>query len=473
MAHVLGDATVNELAGDLTGTVVRPGDADYEAARRVWNHAIDKRPALVVRAKSTEDVVRTVRFASSEGLPVAVRGGAHSVAGFSTCDDGVVVDLAEMASVQVDVEGRRAVAGGGTTWKAFDAATQLHGLGTTGGLVSSTGIGGFTLGGGIGHLVRKFGLTCDNVLSVELVTADGSVVRASATEHPDLFWAVRGGGGNFGVATAFELALHPVGPTVLGGVVFYPGEQASDVMSRWRDLLPDLPDELSSLVNLTTAPPAPFIPEPWHYRKVAAVVACWAGDPEEGEPVVKPLRALGTPITDLLGPIPYVDLQQLVDPLWEAGAANYFTSAFLDALPDEAIASYAEHHRRSADLPIQEELHIHHLGGAMGRVAPDSTAFTDRTSPFVINCIARTPDVGQLPEQIEWARAARDDMARYGNGRSYVNFSGEASAETTRRSYPPELFARLQDIKDRYDPNNVFRFNQNVPPSGGDGRGSR
>jgi FAD/FMN-containing dehydrogenase len=465
MAHVLGEATVRELESSLSGKVVRPGDAEYETARRVWNHAIDKRPALVVQVSSTEDVVRTVRFACSEGLPVAVRGGAHSIAGFSTCDDGIVIDLGDLNSVEVDVEGRRAVAGGGTKWRDFDAATQAHGLATTGGLISSTGVGGFALGGGIGHLVRKYGLTCDNLLAAEVVTADGSVVRASASENTELFWALRGGGGNFGVATSFELALHPVGPTVLGGVVFYPGEQATEIVTGWRDLLINVPDELSTIVNLTTAPPAPFIPEEWHFKKVAAVIACWAGDPDEGESVVKPLRALGTPIVDLLGPIPYVQLQQLIDALWEPGAANYFTSAFLDTLPDEAIATYAEYHQRSAELPIQEELHIHHLGGAMGAVSPDATAFTDRQSPFIINCIARTPEVDQLPAQIEWARAARDAMSAYGNGRTYVNFTGLGAGDKARLSYPPQIYARLQAVKDRYDPTNVFRFNQNIPPT--------
>ncbi|HKC27444.1 MAG TPA: FAD-binding oxidoreductase [Jatrophihabitans sp.] len=467
MAHVLGDATINELEAALSGSVIRPGDSEYDTARRIWNHVHDKHPALVVRPASRDDVVRTVQFARSEGLPVAVRGGSHSIAGFSTCDDGIVIDLANMNSVEVDPERKRAVAGGGTKWKEFDAATQAYGLATTGGLISSTGLGGFALGGGIGHLIRKYGLTCDNVLGAEVVTADGSVVHASAEENPDLYWALRGGGGNFGVATSFEMALHPVGPMVLGGVVFYPGDQAVEVMTGWRNLLIDVPDELSTIVNLTTAPPAPFIPEEWHFKKVVAVIACWAGDPEQGESVVKPLRTLGTAFADLLGPIPYVDLQQLIDALWEPGAANYFTSAFLDTLPDQAISTYADFHQRSADLPIQEELHIHHLGGAMGAVPPDATAFTDRGSPFVVNCIARTPDPAQLPERTKWARAARDAMAAYGNGRTYVNFTGEGGK--AQQAYPPEMFARLQSVKDRYDPTNMFRFNQNIPPSGARG----
>ena len=421
---------------------------------------------MIVRPAHTADVVRTVRFAASEGLPVAVRGGAHSVAGHSTCDDGVVVDLAAMATVEVDAAGRRAVAGGGTTWGAFDAATQAHGLATTGGLVSTTGLGGFTLGGGIGHLVRAHGLACDNLLAAEVVTADGTVVRASADDDAELYWGLRGGGGNFGVVTSLEMALHPVGPMVLGGVVFFAGEDAAQVVTAWRALVADVPDELSSLVALTTAPPAPFLPEEWHFRKVAAVIVCWAGDPTEGAEVVRPLRTLGTTVVaDLIGPWPYVELQQLLDGLWAPGSANYFTSAFIDRLPDDAVDTFADFHRRSADLPVQTELHVHHLGGAIARIPGDATAFTDRTSPYMINCIARTAAPDALAPHRDWARAARDAMARYGDGRMYVNFTGDAADATVKAAYPPETYRRLQQLKDRYDPANLFPFNHNIPPT--------
>jgi FAD/FMN-containing dehydrogenase len=465
MAGVLGTATIRELDTDLSGSVVGPEDPDYETARRIWNAAIDKRPALIVRATSTEDVARAVAFARSEGRSIAVRGGAHSVAGFSTCDDGIVIDLAELNEVQVDVVSRRAFAGGGTRWKDFDTATQQHGLATTGGLVSTTGVGGFTLGGGFGHLVCKYGLACDNLRSAELVTADGSVVQASESQNSELFWGLRGGGGNFGIVTKFEFDLHPIGPVVLGGPIFYPGEQAVQVVSGWHDQIQTMPDELSTLVNLCTAPPAPFIPEDWHNKKIVVLVACWAGDPAEGEDAVRPLRTCGTPITDLLRPMPYVDLQQLVDPLWEAGAANYFTSAFLERLPDEAIETLTEYHRGSAHLPVQAELHIHQLGGAVARVPAGSTAFTDRSSPLLLNCAARTADPPDIPEHIAWARAARDAMATYGKGGVYVNFMGEGEEVNRRASYPPDIYRRLQSVKDQYDPSNVFRFNMNIPPS--------
>jgi FAD/FMN-containing dehydrogenase len=466
MTHVLGDATLVELERGITGAVIRPGDDEYEEARRVWNASIDRRPALIVRAMSVDDVVKAVRFGASEGLPIAVRGGSHSVAGFSTCDDGLVIDLGAMTDVTVDPGARRARAGGGTTWATFDAATQTHGLATTGGLVSSTGLGGFSLGGGIGHLVRAYGLTCDNLVSAELVTADGTLIRASADSEPELFWALRGGGGNFGVVTSLELAVHPVGPEVLGGIVFYAGDDAVDVVAGWREAVADAPDELSTLVNLTTAPPAPFLPEEWHFKKVAAIAACWVGDRAEGEAVVAPLRGLGRVVTDLLGPIPYTGLQQLLDPLWERGAANYFTSAFIDRLPDEAVETYADFHRRSPDLPVQAELHIHHLGGAMARVPEDATAFAHRTSPYILNCIARTPEIPDLPRQAAWAIGAREAMAPYGDDGMYVNFTGEGNADIVRRSYPAETYRRLQAVKDRFDPGNVFRFNQNIRPTG-------
>ena len=255
MVHVLGEATITELAGAIAGAVIRPGDDEYEEARHVWNYAIHRHPSLIVRAANTDDVVRGVRFATSEGLPIAVRGGSHSIAGFSTCDDGVVIDLSLMNDVSVDAGARCASAGGGTTWATFDAATQAHGLATTGGLVSSTGLGGFALGGGMGHLVRAYGLTCDNLVGAEIVTADGSIVHASEADEPELLWALRGGGGNFGVVTSLELALHPLGPEVLGGVVFYAGDEAVDVATKWRDAVANAPDELTSLLNLTTAPP--------------------------------------------------------------------------------------------------------------------------------------------------------------------------------------------------------------------------
>ncbi len=459
----LGDATIAELRGSLAGTVVTPDDQGYDEARRVWNASIDRHPALVILPEGAADVVAAVSFARSEGLPIAVRGGSHSIAGFSTCDDGIIVCLSRMRAVHVNPTTQRALVQGGVTWAQFDREAQLYGLATTGGLVSSTGVGGFTLGGGIGHLVRKYGLALDNLVSAEVVTADGQVVRAGEDANADLLWALRGGGGNFGVVTTFEFALHPVGPTVVGGVVFYPGDQATRVLAGWRDAVAGAPDELSSLVNLTSAPPLPVLPESVHGTKVAAVVACWAGSHESGEDSMKPLRTLGDPIADLLGPMPYVALQQLVDPLWRRGAANYFTSAFLDDLPDVAVKVVADAHQAAAAPPVACELHVHQLGGAVGRVAPEATAFAERTAPYVINCITRTPTAAELPPNVEWARSTRDAMAVFGGGGTYVNFTGEGGL--ARQAYPPATYQRLAAVKRDYDPENLFRFNHNIEPA--------
>ena len=298
---VVGEATVGELQAAVRGTVIRPGDDSYDEARAVWNAAHDKRPALIIRCSGTADVIKGVEFARSQGLPLAVRGGAHSVAGFSTVDDGVVLDLSAMRAVTVDPGRRRAVAQGGATWADFDHETQAFGLAVTGGLVSTTGLGGFTLGGGIGWLLRRHGLTCDSLVGADVVLADGRLVHASEEENSDLFWGLRGGGGNFGVATALEYALHPVGPTVLGGLVFFPGAAARDVLIRWRELTASMPDELTSAVVLATAPPVPFLPESVHGTPVVAIGAMYCGPLGSGEDVVRPLRTLADPIADLFG----------------------------------------------------------------------------------------------------------------------------------------------------------------------------
>jgi FAD/FMN-containing dehydrogenase len=459
---VVGEATVGELQTEIRGQVIRPGDTDYDEARAVWNGAHDKHPALVVRCAGTADVIKVVEFARSEGLPLAVRGGAHSIAGFSTVDGGVVLDLSPMKAVTVDLQRRRAVAQGGATWADFDHETQAFGLAVTGGLVSTTGLGGFTLGGGIGWLLRKHGLTCDNLVSAGVVTADGHLVHASAGQNSDLFWALRGGGGNFGVVTSMELALHPVGPTVVGGLLFFPGEAAEQVLTGWRELTASMPDELTSLVDLTTAPPVPFLPESVHGTPIVAVGAMYCGPQDRGEDVVAPLRTLAEPVADLLGPVPYAAMQQMLDPLWQAGAHNYFTSAMIDDLPDSAIDELTD--RWSAKPTPQSEIHIHHAGGAMARVQQAETAFAQRTSPYLLNVIARSVDGVGFDGDTTWARNTRTALAAYGSDAMYVNFTGDAGADKVRASYPPETYAKLVAVKRRYDPTNMFRLNQNIAP---------
>ena len=459
----IGEATLGELESTLRGQLVRPADPDYDQARAVWNAAHDRRPALVIRCAGAADVMRAVEFARSEGLEVAVRGGAHSVAGFSTSDGGVVIDTSPMQGIRVDPAGRRAVAQPGLTWSAFDHETQAFGLAVTGGLVSSTGIAGFTLGGGIGWLLRKYGLTCDNLLSADLVTADGQLVTASEQEHPDLFWALRGGGGNFGVVTSLEYRLHPVGPLVFAGPVFYSAADAAGVLRGWREISATEPDELSSVANVVVAPPVPFLPEAVHGQAVLGILGVYAGPVEDGERAAQPLRTLAEPVADLMGPMPYTTMQSLIDPLWAAGAHNYFTGVMLSQLTDDTIDTLLDRHA-AGRAPVHE-LHLHHGGGAMSRVPADATAFAHRDTAYVLNIIARSPDREGFEEHAGWARATHQAMDPWSTG-GYVNFTSEPGQDKVRSAYPPDTYARLAAVKDRYDPTNLFRLNQNILPSG-------
>ncbi|GGW70460.1 FAD-linked oxidase [Streptomyces lucensis JCM 4490] len=459
---ILGDATVAELEADLRGTVVRAGDPGYDRARAVWNAAHDKHPALVVRCAGTADVVRAVEFARSQDLLVAVRGGAHSIAGFSTCDDGIVIDLSPMKGAVVDPAGRRVVAQPGLTWGELDRETQASGLAVTGGLVSTTGISGFTLGGGVGWLLRRHGLASDNLTAAEVVTADGRVVRADAHENSELFWALRGGGGNFGVVTSLEYRLHPVGPQVLAGLIVYPVEQARRVLEGWRELIAGMPDELTTLVDLTTAPPLPFLPPEVHGTRVVVLAGMYAGDPAAGEAAVGPLRRLGTPIADLMAPMPYTAMQSLLDPLWTAGAHNYFTSAFIE--PSDAALDAVLRRHLTTPTPFSE-VHLHQLGGAFARVPADATAFSQREPGVLCNVIARSPGATDFGAHVSWARETRAEIARHGHGAMYVNFTGDAAEDKVRASYPDAVRERLVRVKDDFDPTNMFRLNQNIRPS--------
>ncbi|MFJ3310008.1 FAD-binding oxidoreductase [Streptomyces sp. NPDC086549] len=459
---VLGDATIAELEAGLRGTVVRPDDAGYDEARAVWNGSHDKHPALIVRCTGTADVIRAVEFARSQDLLVAVRGGAHSIAGFSTCDDGIVIDLSPMKGVIVDPARRRVVAQAGVTWGDLDHETQAFGLAVTGGLISSTGISGFTLGGGVGWLLRRHGLSSDNLTAAEVVTADGRVVRADPQEHPELFWALRGGGGNFGVVTSLEFQLHPVGPQVLAGLIVYPVAEARQVLTRWREQLDRMPDELTTVLNLTTAPPLPFLPPEVHGTRVVVLLGMYAGDPSAGEAAVAPLRTLGTPIADLMGPVSYTDMQSMLDPLWEAGAHNYFTSAFIE--PSDAALDTVLRRHLTTPTP-SSELHMHHLGGAFARVPAEATAFSQRDARVLCNVIARSPDATDFDSHVAWARDTRREIAAHGHGAMYVNFTGDAAEDKVRASYPDAVYERLVRVKDAYDPTNMFRLNQNIRPS--------
>ncbi|MFI7599148.1 FAD-binding oxidoreductase [Actinoplanes sp. NPDC049681] len=457
----LGEATLGELAQALRGALIRPGDPPYDDARSIWNGAHDRRPALIVRCRGVADVLKTVEFARSEGLPLAVRGGGHSIPGFSTVDDGIVLDLSPMNGVRVDPGRRTVTAQGGCLWSDVDAETQAMGLAVTGGLVSTTGIAGFTLGGGIGWLVRRCGLTCDNLVGADIVTADGRYLHAAEDENPELLWALRGGGGNFGVVTSFELRVHDVGPTVFAGLVFYRGEDVERVLQGFRTATSGAPDELSMALNMTTAPPAPFLPEEVHGKPIIAVLGVWSGRPEDGDAATRPFRELAPVVVDLFGPMPYATMQTMLDPLYPRGMWNYFRSAFFDDLDDATAGPLAGAYARVPNSV--SELHIHHLGGAMGRVPADATAFGTRDRDYILNVVARSGDADGYPAAIEWARAATEALGP--DAAAYVNFTGEASEERVRASYPKDTYERLVAVKDRYDPTNLFRLNQNIRPS--------
>jgi FAD/FMN-containing dehydrogenase len=463
LAPVLGEATVQELREALRGDLFLPGDDGYTEAKQLWNGAHDDRmPAAVASCTGAADVIAALGFARAHDLEVAVRGGGHSVAGLSTSDGGMLIDLSPMRNVRVDPDSRRAYVGPGAVWGDVDHEAQQFGLATTGGLVSTTGVAGFTLGGGIGWLMRQYGLACDNLVGADVVTADGRVVHASADKNADLFWGLRGGGGNFGIVTSFELALHPVGPTVYAGPIFLPGDAAADLLRFYRDWAPNQPDAITTAMSLATAPPLPAIPEEWHGKKVAILIAVCAGPVEDGEALVRDLRAIAEPVADLLGPMPYTFMQSLLDPLWPKGINAYFKGTHLAGLSDETIDSFVELHQ-AAPGP-QCEIHVHQMGGAVGRVGVGETAYPERSMEYVLNVVTGTADQAELGANTEWARAVVASASADQTGRGYVNFISEADGGADEL-YGDETYARLVALKERYDPTNVFHLNQNIVPS--------
>jgi FAD/FMN-containing dehydrogenase len=408
-------------------------------------------------------VIAAVGFARANHLEIAVRGGGHSIAGFSTGDGVMVVDLSPMNGVRVDTTTRWATVGAGAVWADVDHETLAHGLATTGGLVSSTGVAGFTLGGGIGWLMRKYGLACDNLIGADVVTADGRLVHASDSENRELFWGIRGGGGNFGIVTQFELEVHPIGEVVYAGPVFYSADADRALLRRFREWAPGASDDVTALVNLTTAPPLPVIPQEWHGRKVAALIAASAGPVQEGEDHVRDIRAVAEPVADLLGPMPYKVIQTLIDPLWAKGIHAYFKATNLLRLDDQLIERLIELHQ-AAPGP-QCEIHVHQMGGAVARVAESESAFPDRSAPYVLNAVTGWHDPAHADAHIGWARAVIEAAGDASTGRSYVNFLGDPGAG--RSAYGEETYARLVALKNEYDPANVFARNQNIDPRSG------
>jgi len=452
------------LRGKLRGTAVLPGEDGYDAARTLWNAMIDRRPGLVVRCLGAADVIQAVKLARDQGLLFSVRGGGHNIAGNAICDGGLLIDLSLMKSVQVDPLSRTALVEPGATLADFDKEAQAFGLVTPLGINSTTGVAGLALGGGFGWTTRKFGLTVDNLISAKVVTADGELVRVSERERSDLFWALRGGGGNFGVVTSFEFKLHALGPQVLSGLLVHPLAAAADLLQQYRRVVAEAPDELTVWAVMRKAPPLPFIAAEWHGKDVLIFAACHSGDMAGGDKAMKPLRALGKPIADVISPHPFVAWQAAFDPLLTPGARNYWKSHDFAELSDSAIRVIVD---AASHLPSPEcEVFIAHVGGAMGRVAPDATAWANRNAHFVMNAHARWRDAAQDAICIAWARQLSEGTAPFASGSVYVNFMPDDEPGRVEKAYG-ENYRRLSEIKHRYDPKNLFRMNQNIRPSGG------
>jgi len=457
--------TSEYLQTHFRGALLRPGEEGYEHARRTWNGAIDRRPSLIARCAGADDVQRALRFAREHEEPVTVRGGGHSVAGHAVADGAVMIDLSLMKAVAVDPAARVARAAGGVLWSELDLATQRHGLATTGGTVSHVGIGGVTLGGGFGHLMRRHGLTVDNLRAVELVTADGERRRVDAGHEPELFWGLRGGGGNFGIATAFEYDLHPVGPLVLGGPIYWPLAQAPRVLRFLREFAPEAPDELGMMLMAHRAPPLPFLGVEHYGAPALGLLLVWSGDLAEGERVIAPLRALGTPLGELVRPVPYRALQTLIDGSAPHGTHAYWRSQRVPVLSDaviDLIVAFVESQTSPLSL-----LNGWAIGGAASRVAPDATAVGAREVGFELQLIAAWPGTDPQGERHRaWVRDGWEALREHTGGRQYATFLSDEGLPGVRAAYG-EHFARLVALKDAYDPSNVFSCNANIPPSGG------
>jgi FAD/FMN-containing dehydrogenase len=454
--------SVAQLAAAFKGELVTPDSAAYDETRAIWNAMIDRRPGLIARCASADDVATAVNFGKQNGLLVSIRGAGHNIAGNAVSDGALMIDLSGMKSVQVNPAGRTARIQPGATLGDIDAATQPHGLALPVGINSTTGIAGLTLGGGFGWLSRKHGLTIDNLISAEVVTATGEQVTASESENADLFWGIRGGGGNFGVVTSFEFKLHPVGPEVLSGLIVHPFSDAADVLRRYRKFVASAPEELSVWVVLRKAPPLPFLPEDVHGTEVLVFAALYAGDMTDGERAMEGLRAIGNPIADAITPHNFIDFQAAFDPLLTPGSRNYWKSHDFNELSDGALDAIVEY---AGKLPTAQcEIFVAHLGGAVGRVPFDATAYTHRDADFVLNVHTRWDDPAEDDLCVGWAREFFDRSAPYATGGVYVNFMPQDELERVAEAYGSN-YERLVELKNKYDPENFFRLNQNIQPS--------
>lgn len=461
---VISAEAIEAFPTGLRGSLLREDDAAYEEARAIWNAMIERKPGLIVRCAGASDVINAVRFARDNRLLVAVRGGGHNIAGSALCDGGLMIDLSPMKSVRVDPFAQRAWVEPGATLADVDKETQAFGLAVPTGINSTTGIAGLTLGGGFGWLTRKFGLTLDSLLSADVVTAAGELVRASATENPDLFWALRGGGGNFGIVTAFEFQVHKVGPEVLSGLVVHPFSDARAVLREYREAFAAAPEEFTTWVVMRKAPPLPFLPADWHGKEVVVLAMCYCGPIEKGEEAAARMRGIGKPIADVVGPHSFVAWQQAFDPLLAPGARNYWKSHDFAEVSDAAIDLLIGAVR---ELPGPEcEIFIGYVGGAASRVPAEATAFPQRLPHFVMNVHARWRDPAMDKTFIGWARRLYEDAKPLAIGTAYINFMPEDEVDRVEAAYGAN-YRRLAEIKQRYDPLNMFRMNQNVQPKKG------
>ena len=458
----LDKAALSALRMGFHGELVERGDPTYDERRKIWNGSIDRYPALIARCTGVADVKAALKFARGTDLPVAVRSGGHSFPGQSTCDDGIVIDLSPMKGIRIDPEARMVSAQAGVLLGELDQATQAFGLAVPAGIVTHTGLAGLTLGGGIGWLMRKYGLTVDQLLSVDMVTANSELVKASESENPDLFWGIRGAGGNFGIVTEFTFRLNPVGPIVLAGPIFWPMDESGQVLRFYRDWITDAPDDLTTIVVHRRIPPLPAIPKEFHGKPVVTVMSCYAGPVEEGEKVMRPMREFGSPILDLCKPKPFVAHQSMLDPSFPPGQWYYFRSADLAELSDDVIDIVA-----SRALQMTSPLTafpIFQLGGAIGRVGEDDTAFNGRSAGHTININATTATEKGFDEEREWSRNFWTALKPYQTS-VYVNFLMDEGEERIRQAYGPKRYDRLKALKRKYDPGNFFRLNQNISPS--------
>jgi FAD/FMN-containing dehydrogenase len=452
--------TLDTLRSQMRGEVIGPEDAGYDEARAVRNAMIDRRPAVVTRPVNAGDVIAAVNFARESHLPLAIRGGGHSVPGFGTCDDGVVIDMSRMRGVRVNPEKRTARAEGGATWGDFNAATNAFGLATTGGIISTTGVAGLTLGGGIGYLARGYGLSLDNLISADVVTADGKLLIASEKENADLFWAIRGGGGNFGVVTSFEFRVHPV-KDIYGGPMFFELKYAGDLLRFYREYIATAPEAMGAFPAFQIAPPLPFIPENRHGDTFALMVACWSGPISEGEKALKPFHDVAPVFAEMVGPMPYPALNSAFDGLYPPDLQHYWKANFVKELTDDAIAAHVEH---GSKVPaMTSTMHIYPINGAVHKIASDDTAFAYRDANFATVIAGMWPDPAQNKANIKWVRDYYDATAPLSEEGGYINFMAEDDQSRIKANYKGN-YNRLVQAKKKYDPDNLFHVNQNIKP---------